>query len=76
MRVTIAYPRERDRDLVWRISMTQNCDSSERAPSRCVTRTEYNRSGRIRRRGEMRYSRVVADEARGEPCDSRDRAEI
>ena len=74
--VTITYPDQRRRDLIWRRSLIKHRDSSERTPSLRIGWTEYNHSGRIRRRREMRYARVVADEARREPRDSRDRAEI
>src|ERR1700688_2058878 len=75
-RVAIANPNQRGRDFIWRRSMIKHRDSSERVPSRRVTRTEYSHSRRIRCRREMRYAGVVADEARREPRNSRDRAKI
>jgi hypothetical protein len=75
-RVAIANPNQRSRDLFWRLAMTKHHDSSERSPSRWVSWTEYNNSARIHCRREMRYSGVVADEARRKPRNSRDRAKI
>ena len=75
-RVAIAYLIQRCRDLIWRLILTKHRDSSERTPSLWITSAEYNHSGRIRRRREMRYAGVVANEACREPRNSRDRAKI